>query len=355
MDTVFDVLAIGSITVDFFAEPSESPIITIDSPQTDFSYLSIPVGEKIQIPESLNTCGGCAANTATGFKRLGLEVAAIGVVGDDEKGRYACSEMQKNGINTDYVVVESGKNSSFSIVLTAFDGRRTVLNKQLESELFNSAILNTLPKTKLLYIGHLSGDSQSIMLEIDRYKRDHPEVEIAWNPGKTQFNTGYEAFSHVFPLIDYLILNTEEAEYFTGLKKRSVHAKDVTELEIGNAIDVEFRCMTPKNFSDLRHIAQRFLNSGVKHVVITDGKKGAQWFDPMGNHRYMPTTHDAPVNTLGAGDAFAVGVVSAHLYGESDEQQMLWGSLNASSVVRFTGAQEGLLTLQAMRGKVSKT
>lgn len=349
MTKPFDVLAMGSITVDFFAEPSESPIITIDSPASEYSYLSIPVGEKIQIPESLNACGGCAANTATGFTRLGLNVAAIGVVGDDEKGRYACGEMQKVGVNTDYVVVETGKNSSFSIVLTAFDGRRTVLNKQLESRLFNQSILSTLPKTRLLYIGHLSGDSQSILLNLDRYKQNNPEVEIAWNPGKTQFNAGFEAFSHIYPLINYLIINTEEAEYFTGLQKRLVHAKDVTDLEIGAVIDVNYRCMSPKNYSDVRHIAKRFIQSGVDHVVVTDGKKGAQWFDAENNHRYMPTSHDQPVNTLGAGDAFAVGVISAHLYGESLNKQMLWGSVNASSVVSYTGAQEGLMSLNALK------
>ncbi len=354
MKDYFDVVTIGSVTVDFFAEPSESPIITIDSSANESSYLSIPVGEKIQIPESLNACGGCAANTSIGFRRLGLKVAAVGVIGDDEKGRYACAEMQNADVCTDYMVVEPNKNSSFSIVLTAFDGRRTVLNKQLESDLFTADILTTLPKTNLIYLGHLSGDSQSIIANIDRYKKQHPEVVIAWNPGKTQFNAGFDEFLHVFPIVDYLIINTEEAEYFTGLNKSSVHARDVTEQHIGKAIEVNYRCMTPKTYSDIRPLASRFLDAGVKHLVVTDGRKGAQWFDYHGNHYYMPTSHDVPVNTLGAGDAFAVGVVSAFLCDEPLAAQMLWGSLNASSVVGYSGAQDGLLDLETIRDRVKQ-
>ena len=46
----------------------------------------------------------------------------------------------------------------------------------------------------------------------------------------------------------------------------------------------------------------------------------------------------------GAGDAYASGLISALVSGESFEEAMVWGALNASSVIGKTGAQNGLLT-----------
>ena len=89
-----------------------------------------------------------------------------------------------------------------------------------------------------------------------------------------------------------------------------------------------------------------FLEAGVKNVFITDGIKGAQYFGIGNPHIYAPAYDEVPaISTLGAGDSFSVGVVSAFLKGKNPSTQLLWGSANAGSVVQKFGAQEGQLTL----------
>jgi sugar/nucleoside kinase (ribokinase family) len=51
------------------------------------------------------------------------------------------------------------------------------------------------------------------------------------------------------------------------------------------------------------------------------------------------------VDTTGAGDAFASGMVSGVLYGKSYEQAVDWGIKNATGVLKYIGAKKGLLSL----------
>jgi sugar/nucleoside kinase (ribokinase family) len=52
----------------------------------------------------------------------------------------------------------------------------------------------------------------------------------------------------------------------------------------------------------------------------------------------------APYEITGAGDALASTTVAALAMGESLENALRWGSVNASAVLQKIGAQEGLLT-----------
>ncbi|MFZ2199795.1 MAG: PfkB family carbohydrate kinase, partial [Microgenomates group bacterium] len=51
------------------------------------------------------------------------------------------------------------------------------------------------------------------------------------------------------------------------------------------------------------------------------------------------------VDTTGAGDAFASGMVAGVLYGKSYDQAVSWGVKNATSVLKYIGAKRGLLKL----------
>ena len=68
----YDVVTIGSATVDYFAD-TDSELIRIDTRLTSETLLAYPLGGKILIKELTTTTGGGGTNTATAFKRLGFE------------------------------------------------------------------------------------------------------------------------------------------------------------------------------------------------------------------------------------------------------------------------------------------
>jgi sugar/nucleoside kinase (ribokinase family) len=259
-------------------------------------------------------------------------------------------ELAEHNIATDYLTVAKNQTSSFSIILSSWEGERTVLHRRTVCENFNDKTLLEAPSTRALYFGHLC--ASNIMETIPTYKAQHPEAFIAWNPGGTQFKLGFEHFKTVFPDIDCLFINREEAEAFSGVKAPIHKFKDYTPEQFGVEV-TPYQAYHPKHIADLRTVAKKFLKAGVKKVIITDGRRGAQVFTELEHLLSLP--QEVPVvDTLGAGDSFAVGFVSAVLHGENLEQQMAWGSFNAASVIQKFGAQPGQLKLPEVEALTSR-
>jgi sugar/nucleoside kinase (ribokinase family) len=64
------------------------------------------------------TIGSSSVITACGAARLGLEVAFIGLVGDDEFGRFMLDAMQARGIDTRGCIVDPDVATGMSVILS---------------------------------------------------------------------------------------------------------------------------------------------------------------------------------------------------------------------------------------------
>ena len=333
----FDIMTVGSITTDIFVRPCQLPVFEKDGKE----FFSVEVGEKIQLDDVFRSGGGSAGNTAVGFSKLGLNVYPVGVIGDDEEGNHICEKFEDLHVATDGLIIQEDSPSSISFILNACNGKRTVLHHRTVSEEFNGKILHDAPSAKGIYVGHLYPAAESILTAIEGWKAKHNSF-FAWNPGKTQFSKQISSYTQVMKYTDLLILNVEEAEQFTNLKAPHVDVKDVHEDIIGTS--VKYGAFLPVAYMhDVRDIAQVFLSLGVKQVVITDGKRGTQVFT-KDYHYQLYAKNDICISTLGAGDAFSVGVVSAYLNYKKLSEQLQWGSVCATNVVKQFGAQHGYIT-----------
>ncbi len=145
--------------------------------------------------------------------------------------------------------------------------------------------------------------------------------------------------------MDLLIVNREEAEYFTKLKAKKLTIKSPG--LIGRKVIAGSEVLTKEIF-DVRALAQKFMRTGVQTVVITDCKNGAQLFTQH-QHLWCPSPKVKIASTLGAGDAFSVGIVAALLHEKSAEEQLRWATASAGSVIQKFGAQEGQATMRTLR------
>jgi len=342
--------------MDIFIKSTKIKEKIIESENTKSEVFTLPIGEKIQIKEMIQFTGGGAANSAFGFAKMGLTAACFGVVGNED-GDAILQPLSEAGVDTHHVIRE-GKKSSFSVIITGNSGRRTVLHHRSESKTFGKKIIQSIPKCRAIYSGHLNPQSQEILFEIPKWKKNNPNGIWAWNPGKTQFYNGFDTFKNVFPSVDYLILNQEEAELFTSIKSSSIeiykscHKNGFPEEIIGKKIPIHLPEHIPKSTGDVRKCAKKFLDAGIKSVVITDGRAGAQYFDTT-HHYYIPTENTTPVCTLGAGDAFSVGVLTARLHNQPIKKQLQIGHANAAATVNKYGAQKGVLTKKDIKEMLS--
>lgn len=88
---------------------------------------------------------------------------------------------------------------------------------------------------------------------------------------------------------------------------------------------------------------QEVLIENIEQVVITDGKNGGNVYMKHHYDYQYKASEVKAVQETGAGDAFLVGYVSAHILGKDIEEACQWGVKNASSVIQNMGAKTGLL------------
>jgi len=85
----------------------------------------IPEGQNLSILEEIRiTVAGTAAGTSVDLAKLGMQVFAMGALGEDELGNFIEKTMQRYGINTDGLVRKKG-GSNFSHHAADSTERRT--------------------------------------------------------------------------------------------------------------------------------------------------------------------------------------------------------------------------------------
>jgi sugar/nucleoside kinase (ribokinase family) len=92
-------------------------------------------------------------------------------------------------------------------------------------------------------------------------------------------------------------------------------------------------------------MAAWYLDRGAKVVVVKLGAQGAYYRTAGGEQGLVPgVSVPVVVDTVGAGDAFAVGIISAQLEGLSWPQALQRANWIASRAVQMIGDMEGLPT-----------
>jgi sugar/nucleoside kinase (ribokinase family) len=97
---------------------------------------------------------GNSPNAAVAAHRLGLRSALVSNVGDDEYGKEDLETLKKNGVDTQFVKMHTGKESNYHFVLW-FRAERTILIKHTEY----SYELPDIGNPKWIYLSSLGENS----------------------------------------------------------------------------------------------------------------------------------------------------------------------------------------------------
>lgn len=311
-------LSIGGATFDLFMKIGQSAV------QGDM--ITLPLGGKIRVEEITGTCGGGANNTSVGLSRLGCSAAFTGVLGDDQWGEVIRLNLEKEGVETKHITVIEGEQSSFSLILSAPDGERTILTHKSMDRHFHDVTFDreAAAGVDAIYLNHIHKDTAVIEDDIIASIASCC-AHLSWNPGGGHIEAGLndEANRKLVAVTGLLLLNKEEALSFA-------HTQTVKEA------------------------LHRLIEAGAKAVCVTDGSRGAVATD--GKNLYScPSIACTVVDSTGAGDAFGTAVTWALLSGKDLPTALKAGTINATSVVGSVGAQKGLLTETQIQTELSRT
>lgn len=294
-----EIITIGSALVDIFVKSNSFQV----QPTDNGTVLCQVYGDKVDVEQFAASSGGGGSNTAVGFKRMGFTTAVVAELGNDSLTSIVTSELETAGVETQWLIREHQEQTGGSVVLIGPDGGRTVMvHRGAASQLgINDIPFDELGNTRWVHLGSIGGH-QDILERVFALIPER-QIHLSWNPGKAELELLAQG---VFPSVPVEILLVNEEEW-------------------GIAAPV-----------------QEKLLQQIPIVVVTQGRQGGRVLTREGAIPYT-APQVRSIDDTGAGDAFAVGFVTAHILGKSPTEAARWGSLNASAVVQQLGAKPGLL------------
>ncbi len=344
------IFTIGGATFDMFIKAHDHGIMQFKTPESFKDWICLDYGGKVKIDEVHETFGGGATNTAIAFARMGFQAFFVGKVGA-EYGDKVIDNLEKEGVDTRFTRKTKRDKTAFSTILNTFEGDRTVLAYPGANQYFGAKDLplKELNTADWIFFNHLTKKNSRIPREILKILKKNPNIKLAWNPGKEQLEQGAKKWKNLLEHTEILFVNKDEASLFA---RKSYQLAGIKQEDPKYHVHIS-KSFLPPYADDVSEIMLEFFKYGVKTVVITDGRNGAQASD--GKHLYFcPVVSHKRVDTLGAGDAFASGFTSAVIMGENLKNALKYATLNANNVINFFGAQKGLLTREEMEKKLKE-
>ncbi|HEX7017739.1 MAG TPA: carbohydrate kinase family protein [Patescibacteria group bacterium] len=296
------VTTIGSALVDVFIRSSQFAV------DAEGSLTAKANGGKLAVESFALKTGGGASNTAVGFARMGFDTNIVSETGKDELAVLIVNDLHQENVTTSWLVQEKKEETGGSVILIDSDtGDRTVLtHRGASSRLDPEDLPSELLSSHLIHISSVSGQLATLQKIFTSRQQQQSPVLLSWNPGVADIVMVVDGRLAVGP-VDYLFVNKEEWEMLA-----TKHAELLA------------ACAT---------------------IIITNSTHGGEVYQHgQSVLQYQAEVVDA-TDTTGAGDAFAVGFLSAQLRSKSLADAIDWGKKNSASVVQHIGAKEGLLRI----------
>ena len=256
------------------------------------------------------TPGGKGNNQMTAAHRAGAEAYIIGYRGEDLMGQILARHYAAEGMSDKYIQADpDGETAGALIEIDETDGQNRIIvalspNEHVNGERVHSAEADfadcdaVLTQFETTVEAVLAAKSLAMKYRKPFILNPAPYIPVP---------------DGLFDGVDYLTPNETEAEQFTGVRVETIE--------------------------DCRAAATRFLEMGVKNVIITLGVRGCYFTDGR-RELTLPSIPVKAVETTGAGDAFNGGLATAIAEGMPIERALAFATCTAAlSVTKLGSAQ----------------
>ncbi|WP_395735633.1 carbohydrate kinase family protein [Prosthecobacter sp.] len=269
-----------------------------------------PENSKCETHESLEGCGGPAANAAWLLSSWGLRAGFAGLVGDDVYGRRARDELEAVGTNVSLMELRSGHVTPLSMILVNREnGSRTIINRKAGATALSldAGAVRALSPRVLLFDGHELGASLTAM-------REFPDAVSILDAGSWREGTATLA---------------SKVQYLAASERFALQATGMANL---------------KGAQEQQECLRRLRSQFGTRTIVTLGERGLI-YDVGDGFDELPAFSTAIVDTTAAGDifhgAFAFGVARGMPLREVLRLASMAGSLS----VRKPGGRSSAPTL----------
>lgn len=316
-EKTFDVFGVGNSLVDILAMVEDN---FLSEQELDKGGMQLVDAERqsallapLDAPKLQLQAGGSAANTMVAIAQSGGTGIYAGKVADDEHGAFYNAGLVEAGLKFDVApTATSAGPTGTSLILTTPDAERTMCTNLGVSTMLSADDINVeqLAKSKYCYVEGYLWDPETprkaCVKTMEAARENNTKVSFTFSDPFLVGRYGDDFRTVVKDHCDVIFCNAEEARMFC----------DNTSLE---------EC-------------GKMLQPHLELAFITDGKDGCLVVTPDGVGRIDGFSVNA-IDTVGAGDAFAGGVLYGLTNGLTPQQSARWGNYLASRIVEVQGAR----------------
>lgn len=294
-------------------------------------FVATQPGELHNVEHFIRRAAGAELNVAIGLARLGLKSGWVSRLGNDSFGRFIMATLDHEKVDRAAVTIDAFLPTGFQLKSKAENGtdpsveyfRKGSAASHLSKADFDE---NYFGQARHLHLSGVAAALSSTSYELSAHAAHWMRTQgktISFDPNlrPTLWDSEQKMVSQLNKLAfaaDWVLPGLKEGLILTG-------------------------------YSEPEAIADFYLNAGVKAVIIKTGENGAYYKTASNEQGIVPAVHvKNVVDTVGAGDGFAVGVISALLEGGSLHDAVCRGNFIGARAIQVIGDSEGLPTKQAL-------
>lgn len=258
--------------------------------------------------ESSKHIGGAPLNFCAHFKKSGGKSWILTAVGNDQLGKETVCEIEKLGVNTDYIFTVEKQTGKCLVTL---DENSVPTYNLLNDVAYDYIQAPCIPNSffDVLYFGSLAlrGENNLAVLKKLISKNHFKDIFVDINIRPPFFSR--ETIEFAFKNATIVKISSEELPIV---------------MEILNASVMPIKECT-------KAICKMFLN--LRMLIITDGGNGALVYDHVNNSYYQAKAQKVKViSTVGAGDSFSAAFLANYIK-NNDIQKSLEFAIKVSGYV----------------------
>ena len=313
MSVTYDVLTMGRSCIDLYAHQIGVPITEVTSFD---AYV-----------------GGCPTNISVGTRRLGLRSALLTAVGEDQVADFVLAFLNREGVDTRFIPRKPGRRTSAVIMaiqppdkfpltfyregcadreLTTDDVARAPVAESAIVLVTGTGLSHEPSRTATFFAADRAAASGSQLF-----------VDVDYRPDQWSSRSAFAASMQQLVKRAALVIGTEE--------------------EVAAAADED----------DVERAIAKLLTCTSAPLVLKRGARGASLFR-NGDRIDVPAFRIDVLNVLGAGDAFASGLITGVRRGWPLERAIRMGNATGAIVVTRHGCANFMPTDAEVEAFVSE-
>ena len=298
-----DSLVFGNVTLDIICYPVND----------------VPRNESISFDDVIVSPGGCGSNTAIGLAALGIPTGIVACTGEDDSADLLFRYWKRVALDGRFVQRTSEKPTGTSVGLIDDDlqprfvhtsgANRTLIADVIQPDVYLEAGVRFFHIAGFFVLPNLFEDLAEKLAQL-RSLGITTSLDVVFNTRMDDpklRSTLWESLPH----LDYFLANEHEAFRLTGE-------------------------------NDPKKAAAYFQSRGAQNVILKLGAAGCYVLSGEFTG-VVPACDVAVVDTTGAGDAFAAGLIAALVGGKDLKSACQAGNLAGSRIVQHLGAITGWL------------